>query len=76
MSPMSRYLIIGGILILLTGILLHFFPGLFNWFGNLPGDIRRERGNTGFYFPVTSLLLISVALSILVNLIRIIRKLL
>ena len=46
--------------------------GWLSWFGRLPGDIRSPRG--GFFFPVTSSILISIVLTVVVNvLIRIFR---
>jgi len=65
---MGKVLIIAGLMLLVAGALLHWFPGLLAWFGRLPGDIRVERESGGFYFPVVSMLVISIALSILVNL--------
>ena len=56
-------LIIAGIALVLIGIAYKF--GLLNWFGNLPGDIKYEGENTKFYFPVVTMLLISVVLSLL-----------
>jgi hypothetical protein len=37
--------------------------------GQLPGDIRIERENTTFYFPLTTCILLSVALTLLINLV-------
>ncbi|BBX61660.1 hypothetical protein MSAS_08340 [Mycobacterium saskatchewanense] len=48
-----------GILVVLFGILL--WAGGLSWFGRLPGDIRVERGNVRIYVPVVSMLLVSVA---------------
>ncbi|AWF80928.1 DUF2905 domain-containing protein [Microbulbifer sp. A4B17] len=67
---MSRWLIVAGIILVLVGVLLHFAPGLFSWFGRLPGDIRVESGRTRFYFPIVSMIIISLVLSLLVNLFR------
>jgi hypothetical protein len=53
-----------GLLVLLIGVLLYL--GALSWFGRLPGDIRIERENVSIYVPITSMLLLSVALSILV----------
>lgn len=44
--------------------------GLFGWFGRLPGDIRYEGENTRVFIPITSMLLISVALTLVLNLVR------
>lgn len=51
-------ILLGGILALL-GALWLFAPGL-GWLGHLPGDIRIERKNFRFYFPLTTCLLLSL----------------
>lgn len=51
-----------------VGLLIYF--GLFNWFGRLPGDIRIEGERTRFYFPITSMILVSVILSLVLSLWR------
>jgi hypothetical protein len=66
----GKYFIFGGIFIAVIGVLLYFFSHQFQWFGRLPGDIRIERENFKFYFPVTSMILVSIILTILINLIR------
>jgi len=65
---MGKVLILIGLALLVIGALLHWYPNLFSWFGRLPGDIRVERESGGFYFPVVSMLIVSIALTILVNL--------
>ena len=55
-----------GLLMAIVGVLIYF--GALSWFGRLPGDIRVERDNLRIYVPITSLLLISAALSILIYL--------
>ncbi|HEX5736433.1 MAG TPA: DUF2905 domain-containing protein [Blastocatellia bacterium] len=57
-----------GLLVVLIGALVYF--GALSWFGRLPGDIRVERESVNIYVPITSMLLLSVALSILLYLIR------
>ena len=47
----GKFLIVIGIVIVLVGALLWSGFGA-SWLGRLPGDIRIERGNTAFYFPV------------------------
>jgi hypothetical protein len=71
---MARWLIIAGVLLIAAGVLLYFAPGLFNWFGKLPGDIRIEKENSRVYFPITSMIVISILLTILVNVIRFLGK--
>jgi hypothetical protein len=57
-----------GLLVALIGALVYF--GALSWFGRLPGDIRVERESVNIYVPITSMLLLSVALSLLLYLIR------
>jgi Protein of unknown function (DUF2905) len=58
-------IVMAGIVIAVVGILV--WAGAFSWFGRLPGDIRIERDNVRVYIPVVSMLLISVALSLLLT---------
>lgn len=60
-------LIGGGVLIM--GAVVRFFPGLFSWFGNLPGDIDIEGENSRVVIPITSMIVISIALTLVVNLV-------
>jgi len=71
---MSRWLIFTGILLFITGVILHFAPGIFSWFGKLPGDIRIEREGSKIFIPVTSMLLISIILTIIINIFRFLKK--
>ena len=65
---MAKALIVIGGLLLIVGLALMYAPWLFNWFGKLPGDIRIERENGVFFFPLTSMLLVSIVLSVLFSL--------
>jgi hypothetical protein len=60
--------IFGGALMLI-GIALWAGVGT-GWLGRLPGDIRIERGNTAFYFPIVTCILVSIALTLLMSLFR------
>ena len=64
---MARWLMIMGALLLVIGALLHFAPWSLNWFGKLPGDIRIETEQGKIFIPITSMLIISVVLSLLLN---------
>lgn len=59
---MARVLIVLGALILVIGLLWPYLSQL--GLGRLPGDIVIERGNTTFYFPLMTCLLISVVFSL------------
>ncbi len=63
-------MIIAGAVLVVVGLVLHYAPGLLNWFGRLPGDIRIESERGGFYFPITSLVIVSIVLSVLLSLFR------
>jgi hypothetical protein len=65
---MGKILIITGAVLLLAGLLLTWAPGLLGWFGRLPGDIRIERPSGSVFIPVTSSILISLVLTLLLNL--------
>lgn len=69
-SVMSRLLIITGALLITAGLLWHYAPWLLTWFGKLPGDIRYESGRTRFFLPVTSMIIVSIILTLLLNLFR------
>jgi hypothetical protein len=57
-----------GVALVLVGLLV--WSGALSWFGRLPGDIRIERDSVHIYIPLVSMLLVSVALSLLLYLIR------
>lgn len=56
-----------GAALLVLGALVRFAPDLFSWFGNLPGDIRIESENSHVFIPVTSMILVSIVLTVVVN---------
>ncbi|MFP3881851.1 MAG: DUF2905 domain-containing protein [Actinomycetota bacterium] len=57
-----------GAAVLVIGALVRFAPGLFTWFGHLPGDIRFEGENSRVFIPITSMIVVSIALTLIVNL--------
>jgi hypothetical protein len=64
----GRLLLVLGLVLVVLGLVWLYAPGLLAWFGRLPGDIRLEREGFRFYFPLTSMLLVSLALSLLLGL--------
>lgn len=60
--------VLGGVFIIVVGLLI--YSGALGWFGRLPGDIRYESGNVRVYIPIVSMLLVSVALTLLFSLLR------
>lgn len=69
METIGRYLMLGGIILFLVGGGLYLSAKFGLPLGRLPGDIRIEGENGVFYFPITSSILVSVALTIVVNVI-------
>jgi Protein of unknown function (DUF2905) len=67
---MGKILIAAGIALVIVGLILQFAPGLLSWFGRLPGDIRIEGARGRFYFPVVSMIIISIVLSVLLSWLR------
>jgi uncharacterized membrane protein required for colicin V production len=63
---MGRVLIGIGLVIVLIGLLVQVGVPL----GRLPGDIQVRRGNSTFYFPIVTCIVVSVVLSILAAIIR------
>jgi hypothetical protein len=69
MENIARYLVIGGILLILIGGGVFLASRLGIPLGRLPGDIRLERGSGLFYFPIVTSCLLSILLTIVLNII-------
>ncbi len=66
----GKYLLLLGAVIGVAGAIVYFFGNKLHWLGRLPGDIRVEQENFRFYFPITTMILFSVLLTLIVNLVR------
>ncbi len=66
-NQIGKYLILIGAIILVLGIFIYFFSGSLKWLGHLPGDIRIERDNFRFYFPITTLIIINLIIFLIVK---------
>ncbi len=66
---MSKILIFIGLMIFIIGVVMYACGDKIGWFGNLYGDIKIIQSNYKFYFPITSMLLISIIFTILINII-------
>ena len=64
MPPLSRALVGLGLALCILGLALWLWPSL-GGLGRLPGDLRIERPNLRVYVPITSSIVVSVALSAL-----------
>ena len=67
MNLIGKFLIIFGSLVVVVGIVVGFW-GRIPLLGKLPGDIFLQRGSFKFYFPIMTSLILSIVLTILVNL--------
>jgi hypothetical protein len=66
----SLGLLIAGVGVALVVVGLVVASGGLSWFGRLPGDLRFESERTRVFVPITSMLVLSVALSVLLWLFR------
>ncbi len=66
----GRYIIYAGIAVVLVGVVIYFFHDKLHWMGKLPGDIRVEKENFRFYFPIVTMIIISILLTIILNIIQ------
>lgn len=75
METIARTLMIAGVILLLVGGGMYLAAKFGIPLGRLPGDIRIEREGFSFYFPLASSILVSVVLTILLNvIIRLLKK--
>lgn len=69
MGSLARLFILLGLIFLVIGGILYLFGRAGLPLGRLPGDIRIERGNFTCLFPLATMLLLSVILTLLLNVI-------
>ena len=69
-TQLGKYIILAGLAIVVVGIIIYFFSDKLNWIGRLPGDISVQKDNFRFYFPVTTMILASILLTIIVQIIK------
>jgi hypothetical protein len=69
MQEFGRALVIFAAVIAFVGVLLWigWFP---RWLGRLPGDIRIDRPDSVFYFPIVTCILVSLLVSLLLSVFR------
>ena len=64
MQDVGKLLFVIGLVIAVAGAWLWSGRGL-GWLGRLPGDISYQSGDSRFYFPVTTCVLVSLVLTLL-----------
>jgi hypothetical protein len=67
MSDLGRMLIVLGGVAVLAGLVLMLVPHV-PWLGGLPGDVFVSRGRFTVYFPIVTCLVLSVVVTLLMNL--------
>lgn len=70
MQDGGKWIIGMGVLITVVGIIWYFWGDKFTWIGHLPGDIRIEKDNFKFYFPITTMLLLTIIVNVVLRLIK------
>lgn len=69
MAQMGKMLVLLGVVLVVVGLLLSWGPRI-PWLGQLPGDIVIRRERFSFYFPITTSILLSLILTLILNLWR------
>jgi uncharacterized protein HemY len=70
MPHLGKILIISGIILLAAGLIVYFAGNKLGWIGHLPGDVRIEKDNVRFYFPITTMIVFSLVLTLVLWLLR------
>lgn len=66
MEAFGRLIITLGIILIVVGVIINFGSKI--GLGRLPGDIFVKKGNTTFYFPILTSIIVSILLTIIANL--------
>ncbi len=64
---LGKLLVFIGVLLVIVGLAVTYAPWLINWFGKLPGDIYIKGEKGSVFIPITSMIIVSVVLTIIVN---------
>jgi hypothetical protein len=67
---MGKLIIYAGLALVVIGAIVQYAPWALSWFGKLPGDIRLQGEKGGVFIPLTSMIIVSVVLTIIVNLLK------
>jgi hypothetical protein len=70
MPHLGKILVFAGIILIIAGLIVYFAGDKLGWIGHLPGDVRVEKENMKFYFPITTMILFSLVLSVVVWIIK------
>lgn len=67
---MHKIFIASGIMLIIVGILIWLGFDVTKYIGKLPGDIRVERPQFTFYFPITTMIILSILAHFLIRVFR------
>lgn len=62
----AKFIIIAGLILIVVGLAMMFADKI-SFFGKMPGDICARGKGSSFYFPVVSCVVLSVVLTIILN---------
>ncbi|MFT3844778.1 MAG: DUF2905 domain-containing protein [Lacibacter sp.] len=66
----GKWMMLAGVVLFVAGLVIYFFYDKLSFIGKLPGDIRIERESFRFYFPFTTMIILSVLFSVLLKIIK------
>jgi hypothetical protein len=69
MISLARILIILGLILVVTGGLILLLARIGLPLGRLPGDIRIQTANFTCFFPLATMIIVSIVLTIILNLV-------
>lgn len=69
LGSVGKMLILLGVVMIVVGGLF-MLGGKISWLGKLPGDIYIQKKNFSFFFPITTSILISIAVSLILIFLR------
>jgi hypothetical protein len=70
MENLGKSIVSIGIIVVIAGLVIWFAGDRLGWFGRLPGDIRIERPGFSCFFPITTMIILSIVLSLVLSLIN------
>ena len=70
MQSFGKPLIVAGIIVVIVGLIFYLFGNKLSFLGRLPGDIRVEKENFKFYFPVVTMLLVTLVINLIIWIVR------
>jgi len=70
LQEIGKYVLIGGGVIAVIGLILMLVGNKLCWLGHLPGDIHINKPGLKIYFPITTMILISLVINLIIWIIK------